>query len=288
LESKTSNSRASRSSSFGDTTAPATPLPTESTAYLKWIPLPLDGSIGPPPGLKDFQVGWWWNLFCAALMNRHQQGYLNVSRDRLWIVAGSHHRAYWDANSAEVMEAFELREIAGREMWCLPALVQLVEEQRKKLRHREPREGGPGLISPSPSQSPSASDLKDQKQNQQQMPSTARARSPAEACTRSPAQHCAARMIEVLSLASTSANFSVIAAAITAESDFAGIPLEEAAQAIADHAMRARTQGVAIDRFYFEDTKWRHKHKSKSEVATDEFAQRIEREREILRRAGGS
>jgi hypothetical protein len=101
---------------------------------LKWIPMPLDGTIHPPLGLTDFQVGWFWNLFWASLTNPEFPGYLPAARSTLWTFAGAHRRAHWDANCALVMAAFELREIAGRKMWCLPALVNIIEEQKKKLR----------------------------------------------------------------------------------------------------------------------------------------------------------
>jgi hypothetical protein len=100
---------------------------------LKWVPLPVDGSIGPPQGLTDFQVGWFWNLFWASLANPEFPGYLPAARSSLWTFAGAHRRAHWDANCALVMAAFELREIAGRKMLCLPALVHIIEEQQKKL-----------------------------------------------------------------------------------------------------------------------------------------------------------
>jgi hypothetical protein len=122
---------------------------------LKWVPLPVDGSIGPPRGLTDFQVGWFWNLFWASFTNSDFPGYLpaTATRNTLWTFAGAHRRAHWDANCALVMAAFELREIAGRKMLCLPALVDIVEEQKKKLRnhkkggdfkglHSDPQRGG--------------------------------------------------------------------------------------------------------------------------------------------------
>ena len=107
---------------------------------LKWVPLPVDGSIGPPRGLTDFQVGWFWNLFWACLANADFPGYLPVTANRntLWTFAGAHRRAHWDANCALVMAAFELREIAGQTMLCLPALVNIVETQTHKLKnHRK-------------------------------------------------------------------------------------------------------------------------------------------------------
>jgi hypothetical protein len=136
---------------------------------LKWIPLPLDGSIAAPPDLEDFQVGWFWNLFWTALRNPEHPGFL-ASRKNLWTFAGAHRRAHWDANCALVMAAFELREIAGQKLWCLPTLVEIVERQQKKLRdhkggvfreiHRDPQASGDS----SPSQSVFDFDRKDQKE----------------------------------------------------------------------------------------------------------------------------
>jgi hypothetical protein len=110
-----------------------------SPVNLKWVPLPVDGSIGPPMGLKDFQVGWFWNLFWASLKNAELPGYLPATRSNLWTVAGAHRPAHWDANCAVVMAAFELREIAGRKMFCLPALISILEEQTKKLQNHKKR-----------------------------------------------------------------------------------------------------------------------------------------------------
>ena len=108
-----------------------------SPTKLKWVPLPVDGSIGPPLGLKDFQVGWFWNLFWASLNNSEFPGYLPATRSNLWTFAGAHRRAHWDANCALVMAAFELREIAGRQMLCLPGLITILDEQQKKLRNHK-------------------------------------------------------------------------------------------------------------------------------------------------------
>jgi hypothetical protein len=129
---------------------------------LKWVPLPMDGSIGPPRGLKDFQVGWFWNLFWAALTNAELPGYLPVvaTPDNLWTFAGAHRRAHWDAKCALVMAAFELRDVAGQKRWCLPVLASIIGEQKKKLRnhkkgadftneHSIPQGGGSLSLSPS-------------------------------------------------------------------------------------------------------------------------------------------
>jgi len=55
----------------------------------------------------------------------------------------------------------------------------------------------------------------------------------------------------------TSANLAAVAAAITAESTFVGLPLLEAAQQLAAYVTRDRNSGISISRFYFEDAKWR-------------------------------
>ncbi len=53
------------------------------------------------------------------------------------------------------------------------------------------------------------------------------------------------------------ANRTAIAAAIVAESGFAGLPLLEAVRALAGHVDVARNNGQTINRFFFEDAKWR-------------------------------
>jgi hypothetical protein len=143
----------------------------DAPPQLKWIPFPLDGSFDPPRGLEDFQVGWYWNLFWTALRNPAHPGVL-ASRKNLWTFAGAHRRAHWDANCALVMAAFELREIAGQKLWCLPRLIEIVEQQQKKLRnhkgvfrdsHRDPQASGDF----SPSQSVFDFDLSPGGENEQ-------------------------------------------------------------------------------------------------------------------------
>jgi hypothetical protein len=86
--------------------------------------------------------------------------------------------------------------------------------------------------------------------------------------------HYAHKMIQVLSIPSTQANMRAIEAALTAECQFTGTSLEDCAQAISDHAMRARAQGSAIDKFYFEDTKWRSNGSRKQTSAAVERVNR--------------
>lgn len=56
----------------------------------------------------------------------------------------------------------------------------------------------------------------------------------------------------------TSGMLAAVAAAITAESTFVGLPLLKAAQELAAHVTRDRDGGISINRFYFEDAKWRN------------------------------
>jgi hypothetical protein len=68
----------------------------------------------------------------------------------------------------------------------------------------------------------------------------------------------ARRIVEVLGMPQTSSNLRVVEASLTAEAQFTGSSLEDSARAMTASAMQARTQGLAIDKFWFEDTKWRN------------------------------
>jgi len=166
---------------------------------LEWAPLPMNirkGSrskgcalpaIAPPRGLKDFQVGWFWNLFWASA---EAGGYLPTGPE-LWQLTGAFTRARWDANRAAVLAAFEctLPDADGRFQIFYPPLVRILEQQKRKLEALDARykkssraeissvstgfHTGGGVSSPSLSQSGFNFDSKNQDQNQQT--STARA-----------------------------------------------------------------------------------------------------------------
>lgn len=103
---------------------------------LKWIPLPVDPPISPPAGLKDFQVGWFWNLFWASL-KAESVGYLPLSDD-LWMLAGALTRERWDANSSAVLAAFEILELPGhRRLIYFPSLKAIIEAQLEKLKSKK-------------------------------------------------------------------------------------------------------------------------------------------------------
>ena len=72
----------------------------------------------------------------------------------------------------------------------------------------------------------------------------------------------ARKVIKFLSLTMTSPIIRAIEAAILAEADFRGCSNVEAAEFITHEALRDRQQGIAIDSWYFVETKWRNRSKS--------------------------
>jgi hypothetical protein len=95
-----------------------------------------------------------------------------------------------------------------------------------------------------------------------------------------PLANASAKMIQILAMPDTRANKEVIAAGIVAESQDTGSSLEEASQSIANHAMRARKSGVPVDKFWFEDTKWRNGNGTKRQ--TSAVHDRVNGNREVL------
>jgi hypothetical protein len=113
---------------------------------LRWIPMPVDGSMGPPPGLADFQQAWYWNLFWACL-KQETAGYLPVTL-QLWAVAGAHCRACWEKSNAAVLAAFEAAEMDGTKVIFLPSLVRTIQEQSRKLNAHKPLARGARAADP--------------------------------------------------------------------------------------------------------------------------------------------
>jgi hypothetical protein len=72
------------------------------------------------------------------------------------------------------------------------------------------------------------------------------------------AQVSAQGIIEYLSLTATNTLTSVVTAAVKAELRYAGLSVEEAAASITRAASEDRQKGMRIDKFYFEDAKWRN------------------------------
>ncbi|MGA9527679.1 MAG: helix-turn-helix domain-containing protein [Terriglobales bacterium] len=70
-------------------------------------------------------------------------------------------------------------------------------------------------------------------------------------------QKAAGKMIAMLGLPATDSNRRMIEAAIAAETSYTGQPADEAAELIARAALLDRGNGIPINKFYFEDAKWR-------------------------------
>ena len=106
------------------------------TASLKWIPLPVNPPISPPRGLKDFQVGWFWNIFWASLQ-AEPLGYLSMSED-FWMLSGALTRERWNANCSAVLAAFEIVDISGHgRLLYFPPLKAIIEEQLARMRSKK-------------------------------------------------------------------------------------------------------------------------------------------------------
>src|SRR6185437_2231609 len=70
--------------------------------------------------------------------------------------------------------------------------------------------------------------------------------------------HIAAQqLVEHVHLPATTNLVSIVTAAIKAEVKYTGLSAEEAGASIAEAASEDRRKGIGIDKFYFEDAKWR-------------------------------
>jgi len=70
---------------------------------------------------------------------------------------------------------------------------------------------------------------------------------------------CARQIVQDLSLPATDNLISTITAAVKAEADYKKMSIEEAAGTITQTALDDSHEGMPIDKFYFEDTKWRNR-----------------------------
>jgi len=80
----------------------------------------------------------------------------------------------------------------------------------------------------------------------------------------------AERIIAMLGLPVTTSNLSMVEAAVVAEATYTGVSLEEAAQLIANAAIEDRNRGMPINKFYFEDVKWRQEKRSNVRISKAE------------------
>jgi hypothetical protein len=70
------------------------------------------------------------------------------------------------------------------------------------------------------------------------------------------------KLIAVLGVPATSNNLKTVQAALVAEESYTGQSSQEVAALITQCAIEDRKHGVAIDKFYFEDAKWRQEKRS--------------------------
>ncbi len=89
---------------------------------------------------------------------------------------------------------------------------------------------------------------------------------------------CATKIVQLLGMTETETNLRIVEAGLTAEIRYTGQSPEDAAQLIARAASKDRDDGVAINKFYFEDTKWRTPNGGRNKA--DQQFDRINRARE--------
>lgn len=80
----------------------------------------------------------------------------------------------------------------------------------------------------------------------------------------------AERIIAILGLPVTTSNLSMVEAAVVAEVNYTGISVQEAAQLITNAAIEDRNRGMPINKFYFEDVKWRQDRRSNVRISKAE------------------
>ena len=80
----------------------------------------------------------------------------------------------------------------------------------------------------------------------------------------------AERIIAMLGLPVTISNLSMVEAAVVAEVNYTGISVQEAAQLITRAAIEDRNRGMPINKFYFEDVKWRQGKRSNVRISKAE------------------
>jgi hypothetical protein len=84
----------------------------------------------------------------------------------------------------------------------------------------------------------------------------------------------AEKVVALLSIPATDNNLKMVQAALEAEKGYTGQPLEEVAGLIAQSAIEDRKHGIPINKFYFEDTKWRHDRKAGARYGINKAEQR--------------
>jgi hypothetical protein len=84
----------------------------------------------------------------------------------------------------------------------------------------------------------------------------------------------AEKVVALLSIPATDNNLKMVQAALEAEKGYTGQLLEEVAALITQSAIEDRKRGIPINKFYFEDTKWRHGRKAGARYGINKAEQR--------------
>src|ERR1022692_1058897 len=84
----------------------------------------------------------------------------------------------------------------------------------------------------------------------------------------------AEKVVALLSIPATDNNLKMVQAALEAEKGFTRQLLEEVAALITQSAIEDRKRGIPINKFYFEDTKWRHGRKAGARYGINKAEQR--------------
>jgi len=82
------------------------------------------------------------------------------------------------------------------------------------------------------------------------------------------AQLSGQRILNVLGLPDTYSMSATVTAAVKADIAYTGMPVEQVASHIVSAAIEDRRMGVQVDRFYFENVKWRSRGVTKAEKRT--------------------
>jgi hypothetical protein len=237
-----------------------------------FLKAPLD--LWVPSGLADHQVGWFMNLLKATLKSE-MLGYLPLCAQRdckscsscLWRVAGARTKSFFEKEKGVVTAAFVFGQIGERRVLYFPPLIEKLVEQQKHRRSKSKSVASGDLFPETcasfpqkgPRSSPSSSPFK--KVSEIQKPVRSSSEEEDHQVNRSPRPYTLARrIIQVLGLTATGRNLEVIDLAVSAEAIYAGLSQAEAAERITSAALEDRRNGKSIDKFYFEDTKWRNQN----------------------------
>jgi hypothetical protein len=84
----------------------------------------------------------------------------------------------------------------------------------------------------------------------------------------------AKQVVAILGMPATESNLSMVEAALVAEAAYTGQSLQETAELVTKSAIEDRKNGVTINKFYFEDAKWRQGRRSNVHSRANKAEQR--------------